>query len=277
MKTGLTLLLLFIMQPVAGETGKRLITIGGALTEIVYQLEKEALLVGSDTTSYYPAAAEQLPKVGYQRTLSAEGILSLNPDLIIYTDEAGPPAVLEQLKMTGVGLLELKAGRSLEDVIDNIKTIAETLDATARGQALIRELMAKKQGLDRAIAAADGAKKVMFILQHRGNTPLVAGKKTAADSIITLSGADNAVSDYEGYRPLTPEAAITQAPDIILITRQTLEHTGGQANLLKAPGLALTPAGMRGHVIAMDALLMIGFGPRIVDAALELHERYSEL
>ena len=277
MKTGLTLLLLFIMQPVAGETGKRLITIGGALTEIVYQLEKEALLVGSDTTSYYPAAAEQLPKVGYQRTLSAEGILSLNPDLIIYTDEAGPPAVLEQLKMTDVGLLELKAGRSLEDVIDNIKTMAETLDATARGQALIQELMAKKQGLDRAIAAADSAKKVMFILQHRGNTPLVAGKKTAADSIITLSGADNAVSDYEGYRPLTPEAAITQAPDIILITRQTLEHTGGQANLLKAPGLALTPAGIRGHVIAMDALLMIGFGPRIVDAALELHERYSEL
>ena len=277
MKTGLTLLLLFIMQPVAGETGKRLITIGGALTEIVYQLEKEALLVGSDTTSYYPAAAEQLPKVGYQRTLSAEGILSLNPDLIIYTDEAGPPAVLEQLKMTDVGLLKLKAGRSLADVIDNIKTMAETLDATARGQALIRELMAKKQGLDRAIAATDSAKKVMFILQHRGNTPLVAGKKTAADSIITLSGADNAVSDYEGYRPLTPEAAITQAPDIILITRQTLEHTGGQANLLKAPGLALTPAGIRGHVIAMDALLMIGFGPRIVDAALELHERYSEL
>lgn len=277
MKTGLTLLLLFIIQPVAGETGKRLITIGGALTEIVYQLEKEALLVGSDTTSYYPAAAEQLPKVGYQRTLSAEGILSLNPDLIIYTDEAGPPAVLEQLKMTGVGLLKLKAGRSLADVIDNIKTMAETLDATARGQALIQELMAKKQGLDRAIAAADGAKKVMFILQHRGNTPLVAGKKTAADSIITLSGADNAVSDYEGYRPLTPEAAITQAPDIILITRQTLEHTGGKASLLKAPGLALTPAGIRGHVIAMDALLMIGFGPRIVDAALELHERYSEL
>lgn len=277
MKTGLTLLLLLIMQPVAGETGKRLITIGGALTEIVYQLGKEALLVGSDTTSYYPAAAEQLPKVGYQRTLSAEGILSLNPDLIIYTDEAGPPAVLEQLKMTDVGLLELKAGRSLEDVIDNIETMAEALDATVRGQALIRELMAKKQGLDRAIAAADGNKKVMFILQHRGNTPLVAGKKTAADSIITLSGADNAVSDYEGYRPLTPEAAITQAPDIILITRQTLEHTGGQANLLKAPGLALTPAGIQGHVIAMDALLMIGFGPRIVDAALELHERYSEL
>ena len=277
MKTGLTLLLLLIMQPVAGETGKRLITIGGALTEIVYQLGKEALLVGSDTTSYYPAAAEQLPKVGYQRTLSAEGILSLNPDLIIYTDEAGPPAVLEQLKMTDVGLLELKAGRSLEDVIDNIETMAEALDAPARGQALIRELMAKKQGLDRAIAAADSAKKVMFILQHRGNTPLVAGKKTAADSIITLSGADNAVSDYEGYRPLTPEAAITQAPDIILITRQTLEHTGGQANLLKAPGLALTPAGIQGHVIAMDALLMIGFGPRIVDAALELHERYSEL
>ena len=277
MKTSLALLLLCMIQPVAGETGKRIITIGGALTEIVYQLEKEALLVGSDTTSYYPAAAEELPKIGYQRALSVEGILSLNPDLVIYTDEAGPAAVLEQLKTADVGLLKLKTGRSLEDVIDNIQAIAETLDATASGKQVIRELMAKKQALDRAIAAADNNKKVMFILQHRGNTPLVAGKNTAADSIITLSGADNAVTDYQGYRPLTPEAAITQAPDIILITNQTLEHTGGKASLLKAPGLALTPAGIRGNVIAMDALLMIGFGPRIVDAALKLHERYSEL
>ncbi len=277
MKTALSLLLLLIMPAAAGETSKRVITIGGALTEIVYQLEKESLLVGSDTTSYYPAAAEALPKVGYQRTLSAEGILSLNPDLVIYTDEAGPAAVLEQLKMTNVRLIKLKAGRSLQGVIDNITALGQTLDASARAKQLIEELTAKKQNLDRAIAAADSSKKVMFILQHRGNTPLVAGKNTAADSIITLSGANNVVRDYEGYRPLTPEAAITQAPDIILITSQTLEHTGGKANLLKAPGLALTPAGIQGNVIAMDALLMIGFGPRIVDAAMTLHERYGQL
>ena len=92
-------LILFSLSSYA-EIPKRVITIGGSLTEIVYALDSQALLVGSDTTSYYPEAAEELPKVGYQRTLSAEGILSLDPDLVIVTEEAGPPAVLKQLQST---------------------------------------------------------------------------------------------------------------------------------------------------------------------------------
>ncbi len=109
------------------ETPKRIVSVGGALTETIYALGAGEYLVGSDTTSYYPAAAAATPKVGYQRALSAEGILSLNPDLVILSEEAGPPAVLAQLKSAGVNMLTVTAGRTLEDVNRNIEVLSEVL------------------------------------------------------------------------------------------------------------------------------------------------------
>ena len=270
-------LLLFLALSAQAGTPERVITIGGALTETVYALGAKDLIVGSDTTSYYPPMAEKLPKVGYQRALSAEGILSLSPDLVILTEEAGPPPVLRQLESAEVEILTLKAGRSLEDVKANIQKIAEALNREETGAALIQKIDAESKKLTDSIATAKYKKRVMFILQHGGGAPLVAGKGTAADSIIALSGAANVVEDYDGYKPLSPEAAVALKPEVILITKRGLEQAGGKESLLNVPGISLTPAGRHGHVIAMDALLMLGFGPRAAQAASVLSKAYEDL
>lgn len=71
----LALLASLLVIPAQGYA-QRLVSVGGTLTEIVYLLGEEAQLVAVDTSSLYPAAAQALPKVGYQRTLSAEGVLA---------------------------------------------------------------------------------------------------------------------------------------------------------------------------------------------------------
>ena len=255
----------------------RVVAIGGALTETIYALGAEQLLVGNDTTSYYPAAADKLPKVGYQRALSAEGILSLSPDLVILTEDAGPPAVLKQLSHAGVRLLKVPAGRDFSDVKNTIVRIAKALDYTANASALVAELEAQVAALDIAIAEQSDKKHVLFLLQHSGGAPMVAGANTSADSMIRLSGADNVVSAYSGYKPLTPEALVALQPDVILVTSQGLQQAGGVEQLLKIPGLAFTPAARSGHVIAMDALLLLGFGPRSAEAAWQLNQDYQQL
>ena len=257
------------------DTPKRVVSVGGALTEIIYALDGQDALVGSDTTSYFPPQAEQLPKVGYQRALSAEGILSLAPDVVIVTEEAGPPAVLEQLKAAGASLLQLKAGRSLDDVKANIRAIGTLLERMPAAQQKVEEIDKQYTELQAAITQKPITKKVLFILQHGGGAPMVAGKGTAADSIIALSGATNAVAEYEGYKPLTPEAAAALNPDILLITKQGLEQAGGQDIFLKAPGIALTKAAKEGRLIAMDSLLLLGFGPRTIEAAKTLRSHYE--
>ncbi len=68
------------------------------MTEIIYALGLGDRVVGSDISSHWPEEVKQLPRIGYPRTLSAEGILALRPDLLVTTPEAGPPAALEHLR-----------------------------------------------------------------------------------------------------------------------------------------------------------------------------------
>lgn len=277
MKSVIAILLLFMAAQSYAEVPNRIVTIGGSLTEIVYALGEQSRIVGNDTTSLYPNEAASLPKVGYHRALSSEGILSLNPDAIIFTDEAGPPTVIRQLEATGVRLLELKAGRSIDDVKDNVLAIGKMLDRVQRAAAVVAILDRDSAQLAAVTQSIKTHQKVMFVLQHNGGAPMVAGTGTAADSIIKLSGGVNVVTDYHGYKPLTPEAAVALKPDVILITNMGLEQAGGKKGLLKAPGLSLTPAAKQGNVIAMDSLLILGFGPRTVEAAMALNKAYDNL
>jgi iron complex transport system substrate-binding protein len=103
---------------------------------------------------------------------------------------------------------------------------------------------------------------VLFIYARGGGVMNVAGRGTAADSIIALAGGANAVQGYDGYKPLTAEAAAMAAPDFILVTSRGLESSGGVDALLTQPGLSLTPAGKDKQVIVMDDLLLLGCGPR---------------
>jgi iron complex transport system substrate-binding protein len=96
---------LMIPRVLRAADAARLVVAGGALTEIVVALGAGSHIVGVDTTSLYPATlAERLPKIGYLRTLSAEGILSLNPSMLVVSDQAGPPGVLDQLRAVKLSL-----------------------------------------------------------------------------------------------------------------------------------------------------------------------------
>ena len=269
-------LLIFLSAPACASSLERIVSVGGALTETIYALGAQARLVGSDTTSYYPPAAERLPKVGYQRALSAEGILSLNPDSIFVTEAAGPAAVLEQIKLTDIAIHRFPTPHNVDDVKSNVEKIARLLRRQAAAESLLATMDARYAELTRkvaAVAAGSATRRMMFILQHGAGPALVSGTDTAADTVMTLAGVTNVASDFALYKPLTPEAAALLKPDFLLITKRGLEQAGGEQTLLQMPGIALTPAAEDKRVVVMDALLLLGLGPRTIDAALELHSR----
>ena len=253
---------------------RRIVSVGGALTETLYALGAQADLVGADTTSLFPQAARQLPSVGYARALSAEGVLSLRPTLIVATQEAGPPAVLRQIESARVPLTLLDADHRVEGVLARTQRLAELCGRADAGRALVADLQrnwtqTQKQGARRNTGGRP-APRVLFVLSHSMAQVRVAGSGTAADAMIRYAGAVNVLGGVEGYKPLTPEAAIAAAPDVILTTEQGLQATGGIDGLLRAPGLAQTPAGRTRRVVALDALFMLGFGPRLPQAVAAL-------
>lgn len=256
--------------PARAQTPPRLVSVGSALTEIVYALGAEGLLVGVDTTSQYPAAAQALPQVGYMRALSAEGVLSLKPTLVIATTAAGPATTLDQLRATGVEVIVLPDLYDYDSVIAKIAAVGRLTGKQAEAVAMIARGRADMAALTARLAKATGKPRVLFLLSMGGGAPQAAGKDTAADGIIRLAGGANAIDGYAGYRPLTPEAVIASRPDVVLVTRQTAQAMGGAQAVLDQPALRQTPAGRAGKVLEFDTLLLLGFGPRTPQAALEL-------
>ncbi|MEI7874760.1 MAG: ABC transporter substrate-binding protein, partial [Alphaproteobacteria bacterium] len=239
-------------------------------TEIVYALGAENLLVGVDTTSQFPAAAQALPQVGYMRALSAEGVLSLKPTLVIATTAAGPATTLDQLRATGVEVLVLSDHYDYDSVIAKIAVVGRVTGKQTEADAMIARGRADMAELAKRLATATSKPRVLFLLSMGGGAPQAAGRDTAADGIIRLAGGTNAIDAYSGYRPLTPEAVIASRADFVLVTRQTVQAMGSLEAVLNQPSLRQTPAGRAGKILQFDTLLLLGFGPRTPQAAQEL-------
>jgi len=257
----------------AAQGPTRVVAVGGAVTEIVYALGAGERLVAVDTTSVYPEAALKLPKVGYMRTLSSEGVLAMRPQAVIAAAEAGPKSAIAQIELTGVPVTTVPSDHNLDTVRVRVRKVAATLGLPGRGEELEKRIAAQWTDAERAVASYATRPRVLFLLAHTGNSALVAGEDTAADAMIRYAGATNAFAGVNGYKPLTAEAAIAAAPDIVLITTEGLETIGGADRLWSRPGLALTPAGKAKRVVAFDALYLLGFGPRMPQAVKDLAAR----
>lgn len=264
--------------PGSAADGARLITLGGGITEVVYALGAQALLVGTDTTSLYPAAAQATPKVGYLRQLSAEGLLALRPTAVVAGADAGPPVVLDQIRSAGVKVELVAADHSWEEVRRKVTAVGRAAGREAAAQALQQQLDARWQAVQERVRAQPPARppRVLFVLSHSGS-PQVAGEQTAADAMIRFMGARNALGGFQGYRPMTAEAMAAAAPDVILTTTQGLEAVGGADAFWQRPEVALTPAFRQRHtpraLVHLDALELLGFGPRLPDVVERLHRQ----
>ena len=244
----------------------RVVTLGGSVTEIVYQLGQGGKLVGDDLSSLYPEAATKLPRVGYYRAVPVEGVLALKPDLVLASEQAGPPDALKRLGDVGVRIVTVPDAPSVDSLKARIRNIAEALDVAPAGDALVTEITRDLKVVE-AIPAT-GARAILVI--NRTGTLQGAGGGTAANEVMTMAGLANVLQDQHGYKPLSAEAVSALAPEIIVVTRTSLDASGGVDKLLALPGLASTPAATRKRVIVMDDLLLLGMGPRLPLALTEL-------
>jgi iron complex transport system substrate-binding protein len=249
---------------------QRIVSVGGDVTEILYALGAGEHIVATDTTSLYPPEALATPKVGYARTLAAEGILSLRPTLVIASGDAGPPEALDQLRDAGVEVRVLPKGHDVANIYAKIEDIADAIGGDALAAPLVADVERRMEAARRTVARAEGCPRVLFLLNIDAGAPIAAGSDTGADAIIRLAGGCNVFGAEHGYKPLSVEAAVAAAPEVILVMQQRLDDLGGIERVLENPALKLTPAARAKRVVAMDGLYLLGFGPRTPDAVLDL-------
>ena len=264
--------------PVAARAAEpqRIVSIGGAITEILYALGEDERIAAVDTTSLHPPEAlAQKPNVGYMRQLSAEGVLSLSPDLILMDEGAGPKPAVDLLDAAGVAVTHVPTGYTVEELETKVRLIADAVGKGPEGAVMAETIRSDLAALEAQLASVPARKKVLFILSLVDGRPNAAGIGTGADAVIRLAGAENVFDGVDGYKTLSTEALAALQPDAIL----TVTRAGSpDIDPFSIPALAATPAGRSGTVIRMDGLHLLGFGPRTPDAVRDLAARlYPEL
>lgn len=249
----------------------RIVSVGGAVTEILYALGKEQAIVGIDTTSLYPPQAQkEKPSVGYMRQLSAEGVLGLRPSMILAIEGSGPRETLAVLEEARVPLIVVPDSYTGEGIARKITAIAQAVGEEKRGACLAGAVTADLAALERLKAGIGKKKRVLFVLSFINGRAMVAGRHTAADGVIRLAGAENAITEYEGYKPISDEALIAAKPDVVLAMERGGPGAVTAEIVFAHPGFAATPAAAQRSFLAMDGLYLLGFGPRTARAARDL-------
>jgi iron complex transport system substrate-binding protein len=257
-------------QPVTIRDNSRIVSVGGAITEILYALGLEQRVVAIDSTSFYPQRAlKEKPNVGYMRALSPEGVLGVNPTLILATEGAGPPEAISVLKAARVPFVLVPDKFTGESILAKIAIVAGAAGNAERGACLARILAADLEALAKVRTHIDKPRKAAFLLSFVNGRAMVAGRNTAADGIIKLAGAVNAVDAFEGYKPLNDEAVIAAKPDFILAMKRDSHPLDAQTVFAHA-GFSLTPAAQQRAFLSMNGLYLLGFGPRTALAARDL-------
>lgn len=247
----------------------KIVSLNGTLTEILCALGYEKNIVGVDVTSTFPASVKKLPKVGHNRNIQAEGVLSLQPTLVVGKKGEIKPELAQQIKAAKIDLQLFEMKASPEGTEQLISEVAKQLNKTQEAAQLnnkIKEQLGQVEKLSKA-------PKVLFIYARGTGTMMVAGDKTPIQQMITLAGGQNAVSGFEQFKPLTSESLLKANPDVILMFESGMKSLEGGEGLLKVPGIKETNAGKNKAFITMDGQFLNCFGPRLGEAVLELNKK----
>lgn len=250
----------------------RIVSINGTVSEVLASLGLADQVVGVDVTSTYPESLKAKPKVGHNRNLSMEGILSLEPDLVIGTAADIKPEAIKQLTQTGIEVKLFDRDFSPNGAKELIRQIADSLDLRHRADSVLQQLNEELEKVS-SFTASSPKPRVLFIYARGAGTMMVGGSGTPIDEMITLAGGENVAKDLEDYKPLTPEALVKYNPDVILLFDTGLSSLGDIDGILTVKGVSETNAGKNKKIVEMDGQLLSGFGPRLAMAIDELYHK----
>lgn len=262
-KIVIVLIGILLSANIYADNSQRIVVGGGSLTEIVYALGAQDLLVGRDSSSTYPSQAQSLPDVGYYRTLNTEGLLSVQPSDLILLEGAGPTAVIDQLSNLGVKVTLVKNPKSIEGLLFTIETIAELVDKESQGKALIERVVNQLDVIKNQIKIDN--KRAVFLMSAGERGMMAAGSNTTPQLIFDLLDIENPYSELDGFKPISAESLAAVPPDVIFIASHTTRGVDETAlcasNYLK---LWVSLKGCQLHKI--DSLKFLGLTPRLPEA-----------
>ncbi|HWL42359.1 MAG TPA: ABC transporter substrate-binding protein [Ilumatobacter sp.] len=260
-------------SPVTVDDATRIVPLWGNLSEIVFSLGLGDQVVARDASATFAEAAG-LPLVTRGHDVSAESVLSQRPTVVLAQTDTGPPEALEQIRAAGVPVLVLDTPKSLDDAITRIDLLSTALGVPQAGAELAQRTADEIAAARASVPTGDAAPRIAFLyMRGTAGVYLLGGPGSGADSMIAAAGGIDAGTEMglgRAFTPLTSEALVEAAPDVILMTTTGLASVGGVDGLVTIPGIAQTPAGRDRRVVTIEDGLLYSFGARTAQAIEEI-------
>lgn len=248
---------------------RRIVTLNGAVTEVVAAAGFADEIVGVDVTSTFPPEVSKLPKIGHNRNIQAEGVLSLSPTMILGNEGNLNPDIQQQFHSVDVALELMKEREwTVTGTEQFIRQLCQLLEVPQAAEKMIGGIHAQLNQIQPFMSPP----RVLFIYARGAGSLMAAGSGTQMQAIIELAGGQNAAQGFEQFKALNTEALVQANPEVILLFNNGLESLEGTQGLLEIPGMKATLAGQRRAIISMDGPLLANFGPRLGEAALFLNQ-----
>lgn len=253
----------------------RIVCLAKQYNEIIYALGAEDNLVAVDLSSTYPPEIQDLPTVGYHRALSAEGILSMKPDLIIHDNNIGPEHVVKQVEQMKI---PMKVFGDYDGDIEGTQKLmlemGEYFDRKEKAKELSQKLeedMAK--ALEAGKTFTDTPTVVLIHYGRASNIYLTVTKSSTAAKMVEWAGGEMAIDGEGRMRRLTSPELIAKAnPDVILLTDFGYDRLGSLEKIKNLPGVAGTNAAESNRIFRVEEHDLIYIGPRTGENVLKLQE-----
>jgi iron complex transport system substrate-binding protein len=248
----------------------RIVPLSGSISELVFSLGLGDRVVARDVTATF-AQASDLPVVTQAHDVSAESVLSLEPDVVLAEETTGPAEAVDQIRAAGVPLVVLDPAQDLDDVGSRIDAVAAALGVADEGAKLRERTAERIESARRDIPAGGGKPRVAFLyVRGSASVYMLGGARSGAASLIEAAGGVDAGKESgldKDFTPITSEALAKAAPDVLLVMTKGLESVGGVDGLVQLPGVAQTPAAMDRRIASVDDGVLLNYGPR-TDAVL---------
>ena len=250
----------------------RIVSIGSSITEIIYFLNSQDQIIAIDITSNFPEDAKKFPSVGYIRNLSAEGLLSTNPSIIISEDDIGPKNIIKQIQDTKTELRIIPEEQTLNGIIQKIQCVGNIIgqqkEAEEKISSEINPVINKIKEIKKEKDLSNI--KIMMILSTEGNSTVVAGANTSGDSFIKMLGATNIFESINGWKAVTAETILLKNPDYIIIPEKDLHKQSNVNTISENVILKETNAGKNNGYIIKDGMAILGYGPRTIFTLMDV-------
>ena len=248
----------------------RVVTLAPNLTEFVYAVGAGSTLVGTVSSSDYPEAARNVPRIGDSRRFDLERLLTLKPDLVLAWQHGNADRELARLEAAGLPLFRIEP-RRLDDVPRTLERVGELLGHAEEGRARAEGVRGELSVL--RARHAQGAPVSVFYQVWQ--SPLMTlNRKQIINDVIELCGGRNVFANLPQLVPqLSSESVVAADPEAILAARQRSGDAGGVerdlhdsllAGWQRYPGMT---AVRRRWLFTLPGDAITRQGPRIVEGA----------